>query len=122
MLTPSSLFTARKLLSNPYLVADLMMDLQNLGVKFSLAGYGTKQCSPDLVELLPIDSVTMAANTLQSSQELEETERSLIELAQHFGKLVIVSNVDSAIAMQKAKIQGADFAQGERVGPAKEYS
>ncbi|MCH2157942.1 MAG: DUF1631 family protein [Oleiphilaceae bacterium] len=108
--------------SNPYLVADLMMDLQNLGVKFSLAGYGTKQCSPDLVELLPIDSVTMAANTLQSSQELEETERSLIELAQHFGKLVIVSNVDSAIAMQKAKIQGADFAQGERVGPAKEYS
>ena len=47
----------------------------------------------------------------------DKEDESLIDIAHHFGKEVLVTDIDSAIGLQRAERQGADFAQGERVAP-----
>lgn len=103
---------------NEQLGADIIRELQVLGFRFGLDAYGTPDCPAHLLQALPVDTISLNSDMLVKPAGDEDREdESLIDIAHHFGKEVLVTDVDSAIALQRAERQGADFAQGERVAP-----
>lgn len=103
---------------NEQLGADIIRELQVLGFRFGLDAYGTPDCPAHLLQALPVDTISLNSDMLVKPNADEDREdESLIDIAHHFGKEVLVTDIDSAIGLQRAERQGADFAQGERVAP-----
>jgi len=103
-------------LESLHATADAIRELQVLGFRFSLLGFGTPDCPSDLVQTLPINGVTVAAESLALDKDLGGDEaQSLVDVAHHFSKIVFACEVDSAIALQKVEKFDVDFVQGARV-------
>jgi diguanylate cyclase (GGDEF)-like protein/PAS domain S-box-containing protein len=121
-LTPSDLrieITETTLMGSPYLAAEALRDLRNLGVKVYLDDFGTGYSSLSHLHKLPVDALKIDRSFVRSLllPERPAIVESILALARTLKTGVVAEGVESDMQAQELKRLGCRHAQGYYFSP-----
>jgi diguanylate cyclase (GGDEF)-like protein/PAS domain S-box-containing protein len=99
--------------------AQLLRDLQALGLRFSLDGFGTGYSSLTVLQRFPLDTVKMDRSLigqLPASTDARRLVESIIFMAHSLGLSVVAQGVETAAQLDFLRVLGCDRVQGYLTG------
>lgn len=110
-------------ISNYQSTHELISRIKSLGCVLALNDFGVEYPSLNYLKSAPVDYVKIDGSLIRQidkNQEDRQFVKSLIELAQGFGKKTVAEFVESEEVLAILRDLGIDFAQGFHIGKPKE--
>ena len=104
-------------LEDPTRVRAVMKELKEVGVRFSLDGFGMGYLCLSYLRLLPFDSVTIDRSFVAGITGPDATTRAIIGLGRALRLPVVAEGVETAEQLAEVTALGVAFAQGFLLGP-----